>query len=44
MPIKHKCITAQLMVGPIDPKKYLDHIELVIVGGESDLNGPVGFA
>ena len=36
LPIKHKCITAQPLIGPIDLEKYLDHIELVVVGGESD--------
>ena len=36
LPIKHKCITAQPLIGPIDMEKYLDHIELVVVGGESD--------
>lgn len=37
-PIKHKCITAQPLLENIDIEKYLDDIELVIVGGESDLN------
>lgn len=36
LPIKNKCITAQPLIGPIDLGKYLDHIELVVVGGESD--------
>ena len=36
LPIKHKCITAQPLIGSIDLEKYLDHIELVVVGGESD--------
>ena len=36
LPIKHKCITAQPMIGPIDLERYLDGIELVVVGGESD--------
>lgn len=36
LPIKHKCITAQPLIGPIDLHKYLDDIELVVVGGEYD--------
>ncbi len=36
LPIKHKCITAQPLIGPIDMAPYLDGIELVTVGGESD--------
>lgn len=36
--IKHKCITAQPLLEEIDIEKYLDHIELVVVGGESDYN------
>lgn len=38
LPIKHKCITAQPLIGIIDMEKYLDDIELVVVGGESDIN------
>ena len=38
LPIKHKCITAQPLIEKIDIEKYLDNIELVIVGGESDIN------
>ena len=38
MPIKHKCITAQPLIEGIDIEKYLDNIELVVVGGESDFN------
>lgn len=41
LPIKHKCITAQPLIGPIDLEKYLDHIELVVVGGESDCDARV---
>ena len=41
LPIKHKCITAQPLIGPIDTEKYLDHIELVVVGGESDRDARV---
>lgn len=36
LPIKHKCITAQPLLEMIDIEKYLDDIELVVVGGESD--------
>lgn len=36
LPIKHKCITAQPLLEEIDIEKYLDDIELVVVGGESD--------
>lgn len=38
LPIKHKCITAQPLLEKIDIEKYLDDIELVVVGGESDIN------
>ena len=38
LPIKHKCITAQPLIEKIDLSKYLDDIELVVVGGESDIN------
>lgn len=38
LPIKHKCITAQPLLEQIDIEKYLDDIELVVVGGESDYN------
>ena len=34
--IKHKCITAQPLLERIDLERYLDDIELVVVGGESD--------
>lgn len=36
LPIRHKCITAQPLLGPIDLERYLDGVELVTVGGESD--------
>lgn len=36
LPIKHKCITAQPLLERIDIEKYLDGIELVVAGGESD--------
>lgn len=38
LPIKHKCITAQPLLENINIEKYLDNIELVVVGGESDIN------
>ncbi len=37
LPIKHKCITAQPLLEHIEIEKYLDDIELVVVGGESDI-------
>ena len=36
LPIKHKCITAQPLLERIDMERYLDDMELVVVGGESD--------
>ncbi|MBV7273849.1 DUF5131 family protein [Clostridium sp. PL3] len=39
--IKHKCITAQLLLEKINIEKYLKDIELVIVGGESDKNARI---
>ena len=36
LPIKHKCITAQPLLERINIEQYLDGIELVVVGGESD--------
>lgn len=41
LPIKHKCITAQPLLEKIDIEKYLDDIELVVVGGESDKNARI---
>lgn len=38
LPIKHKCITVQPLIENIDIEKYLENIELVVVGGESDYN------
>lgn len=35
LPIRHKCITAQPLLGPIDLEGYLEGMELVTVGGES---------
>jgi len=36
LPIQHKCITAQPLIESIDIERYLEGIELVVVGGESD--------
>ena len=36
LPIKHKMIIAQPLLEKIDISNYLDNIELVVVGGESD--------
>lgn len=36
LPIKHKCITAQPLLENVNLEKYLDGIELVVVGGESN--------
>ncbi len=45
LPIKHKCITAQPLIEAIDLEHYLDGIELVVVGGESDTNArPLDYA
>ena len=45
LPIKHKCITAQPLLENIDIEKYLDNIDLVVVGGESDINArPLDYA
>lgn len=41
LPIKHKQITAQPLIGPINMEPYLAGIESVLVGGESDRNGRV---
>lgn len=41
LPIKHKCITAQPLLEKINIEEYLDDIELVVVGGESDINARV---
>ena len=38
LPIKHKCIAAQPLLENIHIEQYLDNIELVVVGGESDYN------
>lgn len=36
LPIKHRCITAQPLLERICMEPYLDGVELVVVGGESD--------
>lgn len=41
LPIKHKYIICQPLIEKIDIEKYLDNIELVIVGGESDKDARV---
>lgn len=41
LPIKHKCITAQPLLESINIEAYLDDIELVVVGGESDYNARI---
>lgn len=38
LPIKHKNIICQPLIGPIDMETYLDDVELVVEGGESDQN------
>ena len=38
LPIKHKCLTAQPLLERINIEQYLNNIELVVVGGESDYN------
>jgi protein gp37 len=38
LPIRHKGIVAQPLLENINIEKYLDDIELVVVGGESDFN------
>lgn len=45
LPIKHKCITAQPLLERINIESYLDGVELVVVGGESDRNArPLDYA
>lgn len=36
LPIRHKCLTIQPLLESVDIERYLDNIELVVVGGESD--------
>lgn len=45
LPIRHKCITAQPLFEKITIADYLDEIELVVVGGESDYAArPIDYA
>ncbi len=45
LPIKHKNIICQPLIGPIDLSAYLENVELVVVGGESDTNArPLDYA
>lgn len=41
LPIKHKCITIQPLLERINIEKYLNNIELILVGGESDTNARI---
>ena len=41
LPIRHKNIICQPLIGPMDISKYLTDIELVVVGGESDRNARI---
>lgn len=41
LPIKHKLLSVQPLLENIYIEKYLDDIELVVLGGESDPNGRV---
>jgi len=38
LPIKHRNIICQPLIEEINIEEYLDHVELVVVGGESDRN------
>lgn len=38
LPIKHKNVICQPLIEQVDIEKYLDDVELVVVGGESDYN------
>lgn len=38
LPVKHKNIICQPLIGRIDLSAYLNNVELVVVGGESDKN------
>lgn len=38
LPIKHKNIILQPLIGPVNIAPYLDGVELVVLGGESDKN------
>ncbi|MDO5774226.1 MAG: DUF5131 family protein [Spirochaetales bacterium] len=41
LPIKHKGITAQPLIERVDLERYLNDVEFVVVGGESDRNARV---
>lgn len=41
LPIKHKTITAQPLLEDINIERYLRNIDLVVVGGESDINARI---
>lgn len=41
LPIKHKNIICQPLIERIDLSDYLNNVELVVVGGESDINARV---
>ena len=41
LPIKHRNIICQPLIEKIDIEKYLDDVELVVVGGESDRNARI---
>ena len=41
MPIQHKNIICQPLIEKIDIEKYLDGVELVVLGGESDRNARI---
>lgn len=41
LPIRHKNIICQPLIEKIDLSKYLNDIELVVVGGESDVNARI---
>lgn len=38
LPIKHRNVICQPLIEDINIEKYLDNVELVVVGGESDRN------
>lgn len=38
LPIKHRNIICQPLIGPMELERYLGGVELVVVGGESDRN------
>lgn len=45
LPIKHKNIICQPLIGEIDLSAYLENVELVVVGGESDRDArPLDYA